>query len=400
MYKKVLKILRESGLKKSEYFDSLYKSEDGLVLKKPHFIFSAENPLYPAKIKMSHDETMDFLANRGYKAEKVKGRYGNDETSIIVHNPPKHAIKHLMKLAHGLGQESSIYSDSYNHEMHYHHGDNAGKYHKGQGTAIHKRPPENFFSTLSDGTTFTHNFNLDEAHDRSQSMVKQTPESMKKSESSSRVYLAKKEDDHPLDSAGPETKLIHYSPHGGIETLNPIHHGERRIGAEAKQGTPEHPTTFFYLEGTKPESVVTQGSQHKYVASKGSMKFYDVGKDHEGMKTRAKELAEKENLDSKYPNPPGSAVSRREHLDQSIRQAGYHGIYNSSLNDTMRNVVAVYDKVPVDKTHPIHRNDYKEVSATNHHANDESLNRARDFAKENGHHSAKLLHGLMEDENG
>lgn len=397
----MLKTLKEGDIKKSEFVASLYKSEQGSVRgRKPHFIFSAENPLYPAKLKMSHEETMSFLNDRGYKAEAVQGKYGDHEKSILVHNPPKHAIKHLMKLSSSLGQESSIYSDGYNHELHYHNGDNAGKYHKGQGTNFHKKPPADNFSTLQDGTTFTHNFNFDETHDRPTSMVKQQPESLKKSESSSRVYLGKAEDDHPLVSAGPETKLIHYSPEGGLETLDPAHHGKRGIGAEAKQGRPEHPTTFFYLEGTEPENIVTTGSTHKYVASKGSMKFYDVGKDHEGMRAKAKELAEQENLKSKYPNPAGSAIARREHLDQAIRQSGYHGMYNSSLNDTMRNVVAVYDKVPVDKSHPIHRNDYKEATATNHHANDESLSRAKDFSKEHGHHNHRFLHGLTEEDDG
>ena len=144
MYKKVLKSLHEN--RKKEPFADLYKSDTGAVRgKQPHFIFSAENPLYPTKFKMSHDDVLGFLNDRGYKAESIKGKYGDHEKSILVHNPPKHAVKHLFNLAHSLGQESSIYSNGHDHEMHFHHGDNAGKHIKGQGTAFHKKPPEDYF---------------------------------------------------------------------------------------------------------------------------------------------------------------------------------------------------------------------------------------------------------------
>ena len=235
-------------------------------------------------------------------------------------------------------------------------------------------------------------------HNPDKSMVKQNLGSLQKSESNKRFFLTKNEQKHPLENAGPGTKLIHYSPEEGLEELNPMHHGKRGIGAEAKQGQPVHPTTFFYLEGTEPENIVTSGSKYKYVASKGNMKFYDLANDHANLRQRAKQLAEEENLKSKYPNPPGSAISRREHMDQAIRESGYHGFYNSSLNDTMRNVVAVYDKVPVDKYHRLHPNDFKEASARDHHADDARMDRTHNFSKEHGHHNPRFLYKLTEDE--
>lgn len=393
MYKKILKIIKDREIKKSELLDILHKNDQGAIRsQKPHFIFSAENPLYPAKLKMSHEETIGFLNDRGYKTESIQGKYGDHEKSILVHNPPKHAIKHLMKLSGGLGQESSIYSDGYNHELHYHHGDNAGTHHKGQGTNFHKQPPKDNFSTLSDGTTFTHNFDFDATHDRSKSMVKQSPEFLKKSESNSRVYLAKAEQDHPLTYAGPETKLIHYSPTGDLEMLDPHRQGTGIKGTDFRQGKPEHPMTWFYTEGAQPEDIVTNVAKHKYVSSLGSKKLYDVGLDPDNIRGDLKEKAKNRQIN------PGQVY--REDLHRAIKENGYHGLYNSQAEQGMDNVVGMFEKMHIDESHPIHPNDYKEASSKNHHANDASLKAAKNFAKENGHHNYKFLHGLTEEDNG
>jgi len=147
----------------------LEKSEGNSVKdRQPHFIFSAENAVHPEnnKLKLSHKETLDFLRKKGYKAEEMDGKYGSPERSILVHNVQEEAIPHLHDLARDLGQDSGIYSDGYNHEMHYYHGENSGKYVKGQGTEFHKRPPKDFYSLMGDGTLFTHNFDFSKFHNK------------------------------------------------------------------------------------------------------------------------------------------------------------------------------------------------------------------------------------------
>lgn len=357
----------------------------------PHFIFSVEHPRYPEqnRLKMNHDQMLQFLQDRGYHAESLQGKYGDEEKSIIVHNPPKHAVNHLFNLAHKSGQESSIYSDGYNHEMHYHHGENAGKHLKGQGTHHHKKEPDDFYSKTQDGTIFTHSFNWDEQHPHDKSAIKIKPEKIYKSEAlMNRAILIKNEDEkHPLETAGPETKLIHYSSKEGLKELDPKYHGVRGIGAETKQGQPDHPMSFFYLENTKPEDIVTGGSTRKYVAEKGKMKFYDVGRDPDNIYSKLREGAM-----NRQVNP---GMVRREDYHQAIKDAGYHGIYNSSLGPTMRNVVGAFYRVPLKSEHRLHQNDYKMTSAKDHHEDQGQLQQARKFAKENQHHNPNFLHKLV-----
>jgi len=81
-------------------------------------------------------------------------------------------------------------------------------------------------------------------------------------------------------------------------------------------------------------------------------------------------------------------------LHGKLKDMGYHGIYNSKLDDTMKNVVGLFGSVDVDQEHKIHPNDFKKVSAENHHESDASKVRSKDFAKENGHHNARFLHKL------
>lgn len=383
MYKKVYKKISLDKKERSEILTDLYKSEVS-TLKKPHFIFSAQSPMYPEnqRLNMSHADVMGLLQRKGYKVEEMQGMYGKPEKSILVHNPSKVAVRHLLDLSKELGQESSIYSDSYNHEFHFHGGENAGKHAKGQGTTIHKRPPEDHYSTMTDGTNFTHLINFDELHDADKSSVKQN-DSIKKSEKAG-LLLAKNENKHPLETAGPDTKLIHYSPFPNLSTIDPFHHGVRRIGAEAKQGKPEHPTSFFYLEGTEPESLVTSGCHHKYVARLGHHKLYDVGTDPDGVRTHLRT--------SGKTNNPG--IYTRDELDGEIKRRGYHGIYNSSLDNTMKNVVALYHPVKPDKEMKLHPKDIGKATSIDHHGNELAMKDAKQYAKDNGHHNGAFLHNL------
>lgn len=386
MYKKLLKNIQEVNSLKKQVVADLYKGEGNPIKdRKPHFIFSAENAYYPEnqKFNMKHADVMDLLRRKGYKVEELEGVYGKPEKSILVHNPSNLAVRHLLDLSKDLGQESSIYSDGYNHEMHYHGGPNAGKHTKGQGTTIHKRPPEDFYSTTSDGTHFTHLLG-DELHGPEKSMVKQNA-NIQKSEKQGMI-LAKNENRHPLETAGPDTKLIHYSPTSNLATIDPFHHGVRKIGAEAKQGKPEHPQSFFYLEDTVPEDIVVGGTKSKYVSRLAHHKLYDVGTDPENIRSHLRNQAANRQVN------PGTYT--RDELDAEIKRRGYHGIYNSSLNDTMRNVVAMYHPMKVEKEYKIHPKDRLKATSTDYHSHDESKKDARKFAKENGHHSGEFLHKL------
>jgi hypothetical protein len=129
----------------------------------PHFIFSAENPKYGDKNKLglSHEQVLAHLHGAGYDAHEVQGHYGAPERSIIVYGVNNEHIQKLHGLAANLGQDSSIHSDGTNHEMRFHHGDDAGKKITGKGTVWHTQKPGDFYTALPGGVHhFTHNFDF------------------------------------------------------------------------------------------------------------------------------------------------------------------------------------------------------------------------------------------------
>lgn len=393
MYKKVLE-----NLKKVEVIGlDLFKSSDNHPVhnKKPHFIFSAENPLYPSKLNMTHEQVVDHLNKKGYKTEEVDGKYGDEERSILVHNPPKHAIKNLKKLASKLGQESSIYSDGQKHEMHYHHGENAGKYNKGYGTNFYSEKPDDFYTTLSDGTHFAHNLDLDNFYENPKK-EKEDSGLLKSEEKEDKLPYIPQAEKHPLENLGEQTKLIHYSPTKGVKEIDPNYHRIRGIGAEAKQGAPEHKTSFYYLENIDPEPVVLTGSKSKYVTSLGNKKLYDIYKDPDriGEKSLSKLKEEANNRNTNkgivYPH------EKRPAYHKAIREAGYNGFYNSGYgaDHTMGNVVAMFDKMSPEEEYDIHPKDFRNTSTTDHHGEDRKIKEAKKFAQENGHHDHKFLNNL------
>ncbi|HBI01339.1 MAG TPA: hypothetical protein DDY18_06910 [Flavobacterium sp.] len=308
MYKKTLQSVK----------NPLTTEVDSVNARKPHFIFSAENPRYPVKYNLDHQGVQDLLTKKGYRFDVIQGHYGSPENSILVHNPNKHAVRYLQKLAEGLGQESSIYSDGYNHEMHFHHGEHAGQHLKGQGTNFHKRPPEDYFSTLKDGTTFTHSFDMENFHEPEMSKLK--PEG----------YVKKSED---------ELTLIHYSPTQGLKSINPIHQGNRIKDSSSKYGRPEHPVSFFYRQDSPTEDLVTQGSNSKYHVKTQEAKLYDLGLDKDKVSQHLKQSGQTLN--------PG--IVTRDELHGELKKRGFHGFYNSQHErEDMRGVVGLYHETPVE----------------------------------------------------
>ena len=406
MYKKTLKNIKNNIKKKEQLCLDLFKNSEkkphGIHDKIPHYIFSAENAMHPAKLTMSHEDTLSFLNEKGYNAESMDGKYGEKEKSIIVHNPPKHSLRHLHDFARNMGQDSSIVSDGHNHEMHYLNGDKAGKHHKGKGTVQHQTEPHDYYSTLEDGTHFSHGFDFESLHTESD-MIKVPAGSMKKSEVMFKkgIYSLKKAESgpkHKLAMAGAGTKLIHFSPKEGLEELNPDHHGsiggKKGTGAEVRQGVPEHRMTFYYAEGVKPESKVTTGSKSKYVVDVGSRKLYDINKDTEGLREKAYNKAKEEANNKQVNRGIVHNDAMKRHYHQHIKDAGYHGIYNSGLDNTMSHAVGMFEPMKPEAEYRIHPNDFKETSSKNHHAMEDHLNQAKSFSEETGHHNPDFLHNL------
>ena len=392
MYKHTRKIIKHK-----DPTQDLLKSISMLPhgFQKPHILMSAGSPLYHQELKMNNEEVANMLRKKGYNVSEVVGKYGTVQPSLMIHEPPKHAYKHFHELGRKLGEESLIISDGYNHEMHYVNGENAGKHIKGQGTEISSKEPEDFYSTDENGTHFSHNFNFNELHNKS-NMVKPIAQKMNKSESESRFIMCKNEGKpHILDNQHSDINLIHYSPKEGMKTIDPNTMGSRGIGSESRRGVPENKMNFYYLERTKPEDIVTSGAKSKYVTSLGNKKVYDIAKDPEHIWSGLKEKSMQRQMNQ--------GVVSRDDYHEAIKNAGYHGIYNSSLDDTMRNAVGMFSPMKVEAEHPIHPNDFMEASAVNHHEADVARKRAGDFAVANGEHDGEFLHNLksnFEKENG
>jgi len=403
MYKSILKSIKTDIANKESLFVDLCKNVDkkhGIHDKIPHFIFSAENPLHESRIQMTHDEAIDFLTSKGYDVEGMNGKYGTEERSIIIHNPPKNAFKHLNNFASSLGQDSAIISDGYNHEMHYVNGPKKGRHHKGESTVFHKEAPADFYSTLNDGSHFTHGFDFDKTS-RDSDFIEDSDDSLGKSEkfiSRGKFNLRKAESGpkHKLALAGPDTKLIHYSPKQGLKEITNEHHGVRKIGAEAKQGAPEHKMSFHYAEGVEPESIVTTGAKSKYVSSLGDRKLYDIAKDPDGLWGKTMAQLQEKSQNNEYNKGLVMPHEKMPAFHQAIKDSGFHGIYNSGLEGTMGHAVGMFESMTPDSEHPMHRKDYKKTSAKDHHADDAGKKDAKNWANENGHHDHKFLHDLSE----
>lgn len=158
----------ECEILKKTHFDIKKENGEGqedLFFKKPHMLFSIENPFHDRYAKLKHEKIIENLKNRGFDVEHVDGKYGNQEKSIALKNPTLRQKKFINKLAEKMGQDSIIDSDGENHKFIYLSGVNKGKIHIGNGTVIHKEQPEDLFSTTLSGIHFTHNIDFDTSYD-------------------------------------------------------------------------------------------------------------------------------------------------------------------------------------------------------------------------------------------
>lgn len=289
----------------------LLKSEGNSVLsRKPHFIFSAENPYYDQKLNMSHDDVISFLKKKGYNVEEMDGHYGNSELSIIVHEPPEESIPYLHKLAQDLGQESGIHSDGTNHEMHFYGGENAGKFVRGSGTNFHKIQPKDYYSLMNDGTLFTHNMDMDNWF-------------------VNREFQKSEEDERYLE---------HYSPKEGLKTISPFQMGtgvDRRQRASQNR---ESKFSFYYPKDyDQPEPMVTRQAKSKYtVKVPKESKIFDAQVHGSDIINQVKQA--------------NQGAFNIDHFVDALKQAGYHGFKSRPQGIEM---VAMFNELPVHEESPI-----------------------------------------------
>jgi hypothetical protein len=383
-YKNILKLI-----KKESTVNLLYKSEEDHPLKNktPHLLFSVENPVFEATHQTTHEDAVNDLRAKGFKVHPLKGKYnGSLENSMMVENPSPTAVKALMQLAKQTGQESVIYSDGNgSHEYHYVNGENEGKHHKGFGTSIPMVAPEDNFSTMEDGTMFSHSLDFGSIHPQDKSMLRQhfRQEKLKKNEYIGRVYIPS--NIRKSEHTGKETALVHYSPKEDLTEISPEHHGARKIGLEAKHGAPEHKLAFFYREGAKPEEVVTTGSKAKYVTKLDhGHRLYDLGEDTEGVRPAVKAKADKKEINR--------GAFTNDDIHEELKNRGYHGFFNSK--SSLPDVVAMFHSMPVHEKHELHPEDFKTVSAVDRHRMDGFRDLAHEHARQTGHHNPEMLANL------
>lgn len=293
---------------------NLVKSEGNpIVGKRPHFIFSAEQPYHPAKLQMSSDEVVAKLKEQGLKVETIQGKYGGDERSILIHDVPEDAVPDLNQLASDLGQDSSIYSNGSEHKMFYHHGENAGSYVRGEGTEFHTEAPEDFFSQTSDGTIFTHNFDLDTFHPSNP---------IKKSE----------EDDRYLD---------HYSPKQGLKSINPNFKGEGKDRRTPHGLNPESKFSFYYPGNYEnPESEVVAQAKSKYqVKVPKEQKIFDSREHGSDIINQVRD------------NNQGAF--NLDHFVSALKEAGYHGFKSRPKGPDGLEMIAMFEELPVASESPV-----------------------------------------------
>jgi hypothetical protein len=137
------------------------------LVARPHIILSVENPGYPASSPVSHNVAIKALQRLGGgQVLEIQGHYGKPERSILISDPSDEQAQFARHLAHRTGQESHIESDGYSHKMYYSNGPQAGQITHGRGTTWHEQSPQDFYSKLPSGDTFTHNFDMDKFEDQ------------------------------------------------------------------------------------------------------------------------------------------------------------------------------------------------------------------------------------------
>ncbi len=96
----------------------------------------------------------------GLHYEPVDGNYGQDEQSYIVYNP---SLDQMHSIGKDFGQESVVYGENGNHQIHYTTGPNVGHYHPtvaGQNINYFATKPKNYWTEIPGSRGFF-NINVD-----------------------------------------------------------------------------------------------------------------------------------------------------------------------------------------------------------------------------------------------
>ena len=124
-------------------------------------------------------------------------------------------------------------------------------------------------------------------------------------------------------------KLVHYSTTPGLTALNPGYHGSGQLSRSERQDM-RVPVTFFYFEGTQPESLLVSTSRARYTA----------------------ELPPGAKLLDLADAPDWVAQAWREDgrggMYMAIKNNGFFGFFNSA--SALPNAVAVFHELPVVET--------------------------------------------------
>lgn len=125
----------------------------------PHFLFSSENPsfLEKSELNLTHEQILHHLKGAGHDAHSVDGYHGHPGKAILIFDSAD-SNKELHSLVSRLGHATSIHSDGKNHEMHIHHGENAGHIAKGSGIEHHSSKNEKSTSLPGNVGHFSHSF--------------------------------------------------------------------------------------------------------------------------------------------------------------------------------------------------------------------------------------------------
>jgi hypothetical protein len=211
------------------------------ALEKPHFLFTSEKPRYLESIKpeyknLSNKDIIDLLKKQGIESIPVKGMYGMPEESIAALNVDSKKAERLHQLAKDLGQESSIYSRGGKQEMRYHGGENVGKSHYGEGTEFHTKAPEDYYTTLPSGETFTHKFKFDEL--KPQGQIEKTLTKTPTAKASDFNLEEAKQLSKDMDKKALEQTIEHYNNPENWQNLQDVAQRQHLI-EKYKQDFPE-----------------------------------------------------------------------------------------------------------------------------------------------------------------
>lgn len=142
----------------------------------------------------------------------------------------------------------------------------------------------------------------------------------------------------PLQKSDHDGKyLVHFGVVPGLKELDPDAMGSSSVkSTENRYGVPEVHRTYFYRQNTIPEEIVASQAKSKYYINEPHPdRLYDLAKDKDShLEQSQQELAS------------GTGVgSLSDRALSKIREAGYHGFFNSG--SSLPNVVGMFHKVPV-----------------------------------------------------